>query len=667
MAKGKKFFFQRIGRSYHLRISSAKDLSNIPGLDEAHWVAVSAPVDSFNCDLAFLKFLDADGDGRILASEVKKAVGWALETLKDPEDIVEARPVLRLNNIRTDQTIGTQIHDAAAKALALLNSPGAAGINLEQVRKVRAELLSMPLSESGVILPEISEDPDLSQFLSDVIQTTGGTDHPGGMKGATMAQVDDFLNRAKSHVEWLDQAEASDDSLKSDIMPLGAQTTAAFELMTSIRGKIDQYFAQCKAAAWDQRVIQHLNQSEALLESKDFKDPETIEGFLTEAALAKVTAERVLVLDGDINPIYAGKLAQSRSQVFEPILGHAANTLSEKDWLHVTEAFAAHESWLQSKPDQKVAELSTEKLKLYLDRVMGDVLRKLIQGTSESTISLEDIELVEKLTLYQINILAFVNNFVSFPDLYDPKKRALFEMGTIIMDGRHFNLSFRVDNHEKHLDMAKKSSICVLYVEIMASEDEKKYEVAVPVTSGSKGNLSLGKRGIFVDREGLQWDARIADIVDNPISIMEAIVSPFQKLAKLFTGKIESMTATAEKKLGKAAGPLQGSGAAPAPGPSGGLLAGGLLVGGSFAVAALGSAAAFITKTLAQVAAYKIALGLMGALLAVIMPTCLLAALKLRGRDLSAILEGSGWAVNGRMRLTLRLGRFFTQQPKRPS
>ena len=35
-------------------------------------------------------------------------------------------------------------------------------------------------------------------------------------------------------------------------------------------------------------------------------------------------------------------------------------------------------------------------------------------------------------------------------------------------------------------------------------------------------------------------------------------------------------------------------------------------------------------------------------------------------RELSAILEGSGWAINARMRLTRKQGKAFTQRPRSP-
>ena len=48
------------------------------------------------------------------------------------------------------------------------------------------------------------------------------------------------------------------------------------------------------------------------------------------------------------------------------------------------------------------------------------------------------------------------------------------------------------------------------------------------------------------------------------------------------------------------------------------------------------------------------------------LPTAIVAILKLRRRDLSAILEGSGWAINARMRLTFKQAHVFTCRPLLP-
>jgi hypothetical protein len=246
-------------------------------------------------------------------------------------------------------------------------------------------------------------------------------------------------------------------------------------------------------------------------------------------------------------------------------------------------------------------------------------------------------------------------------------------MGTLVMDGRRFNFSVKVNDRAEHMRIAKTSSMYVLYVQVASAPDKPKYEVAVPVTAGGKGNLCVGKRGVFYDIAGQECDATVAAIVENPISISEALVSPFQRLGRLLTGKIEAITSAGEKKLDTAVGtavaeaqssPQKPDGTATAA-PSGQAI-GGILMGGGVAIAALGSAWAFIAKQVSDMRWYVVVVGLVCAMLAVILPTSILAFLKLRRRELSAILEGSGWAINARMRLTRRQGRFFTQRPNYP-
>jgi uncharacterized membrane protein len=90
-------------------------------------------------------------------------------------------------------------------------------------------------------------------------------------------------------------------------------------------------------------------------------------------------------------------------------------------------------------------------------------------------------------------------------------------------------------------------------------------------------------------------------------------------------------------------------------------------MGGSIALAALGSGFAFITKTLSEVRWYTIVFTIAGAFLAVLVPTFISAFIKLKKRDMTTILEASGWAINVRMNLTFQLGRFFTRKPRPPA
>jgi len=671
MSDRKRMAFRRFGRTHHLSIGTADDLAKVLDLDQAHWVATSAPTATLSCDATFLRFLDNDNRGRILACEVIEAIRWLLSNLRDRTGVTEGSSSLRLDAINIADQQGERIHGSVFKMLDRLGLADSPYITLDQVRQVKAQIESMSVSEAGVVLPSAADDDEIKQFIADIVATVGGAPHPSGPAGVGQGQLDEFGKQAKAHLDWTARGQIPQGQSKSDVMPLGPRTAEAFDLYAGLRDKIDQYFAQCEAVAFEPRAAELIGPRQADLQSLDLTDPQAIAEFVKDSPLAKPRSDRVLRLADDVNPYYSANLAKLRTGVLEPALGESAATLSDVKWSKVKQLFAPYEAWTGGKAGTPVEPLGVQKLRAYLDPKFAGAVRALIAQSAKTAIALDGIRLTEKLILYQANLLALANNFVSLPYLYDPSARAMIEMGTLVMDGRHFNLAVKVHDRSRHSSVAKTSNICVLYVEVLPGGDEQKYEVAVPVTSGGKGNLCVGKRGVFIDIAGRELDARVVQIIDNPISITEALVSPFQRIARLLTGKIEAMASAAEKKLdtttATATDQLQ-KGVPPAQ-PAragGGLLVGGILMGGGVAVAALGSSAAYISKTLAGVETYKIVIGIAAAILAVMLPTSLIGLIRLRRRDLSAILEGSGWAINARMRLTLRQGRFFTQRPRLP-
>ena len=91
-----------------------------------------------------------------------------------------------------------------------------------------------------------------------------------------------------------------------------------------------------------------------------------------------------------------------------------------------------------------------------------------------------------------------------------------------------------------------------------------------------------------------------------------------------------------------------------------------MFLGVSVAIAALGSAFAFISKTLASMSLTGIIITLICALLVIMLPITILTYIKLRKQDLSSVLEGCGWAINLRMKLTSKLRGQFTNFGKYP-
>ena len=675
MPKPQKLTFARFGRALHLRIGSAADLANVVELDEAHWVATSAPVNTLRCDETFLKLVDADGRGRIRASEMQDAITWLFDVLSQTAGVTEASAVLKLDTINGDHDDGQRILQSAQKMLASLNQADTAQISLDQVRRIKAGVESAEVSAAGVALPGAAEDASVRQFMMDIIATIGGAAHPSGQHGIALEQLDGFVSQVKAYLDWLAVPQKAD---RGDLLPLGDDTASAHAVLARVRDKLDQYFGQCAAVAFDQKLSGRMPPRD--LHQTDLSDPSAIEALIEKAPLAKPRPDRTLDLSEPINRHYAAALEALCQQVLQPGLDAKVTRLAEGQWSQIKKRFVPYEAWINAKPPDAVAALGAQKLQAYGESDMADKVRTLISRSHETTLELDSIRLVEKLVLYQAYLIDLANNYVSFPDLYDPQNRAMFEMGTLVMDGRRFNLAVKVENRTEHAKVTAASSMFVLYVEVSGPKGMPPTVVALPVTSEGKGNLVVGKRGVFEDVDGQQWDARVVAIIENPISIGEALIAPFIRVGRLVSGKIEQMTSAAEKQLDtstqQAMTQVQTApGPAPAPAPpppsaqssaqTRGMLAGGVLAGGGLAVAAVGSALTYLAK---EVPEHGLTLLLVvgGALLAVLLPTAVLAFIKLRRRDLSAILEGSGWAINARMRLTRAQSRQFTQRPAYP-
>jgi len=673
--------FQQFGRTHHLRIESAADLRRALKLDEALWVATSAPINTLHLDGIFLKFIDADEDGRVRAYEMSRAIEWATGVFANRAGLDEGRATLCSHDVNAEHPDGRRIVEAIGKMIARRDTEVGedACVTLKQVRAIKHLEQERAVSEAGVVLPEATESEAIAFFLEDIMRTVGGEPHPSGRTGVTQAKLDAFLSAARGLLEWRAKGQIPEGESATDIMPLGPRTPAAHAALQAVRAKIDQFFAQSEALLLDPSLATRFGLQPRDFSEKDLDKPEDITAVMRAAPLATPSPDRLLRLNQRINPAYADAMARFRTLVVQLVLGESPETLTEQQWKQIKQTFAAYETWLAEKTGANVESLGEQKLRAYLEPRFADRVRKLIDRSRQTAFVLDHLRAVEKAVLYQQHLIELANNFIAMPYLYGREKVACYDMGNLVMDGRRFNLAVRVHDRAEHIAVAQSSNIFTMYVRI-TGQGVQPFEVAVAVTSGGRGNLVVGKRGIFEDVQGRQLDARVVHIIDNPISLREAIVQPFIRLGRVISGKIESIATSAEKKLdqvgGEAVTSVQSAAdqptapvaapAQPQAAPVGGG-AGSVLAGGGIAIAAIGSSLAFITKTLAGLKWYTILAGVVGALAAVILPTIIVAWLKLRSRDLSAILEGAGWAINLRMRLTRRQSRFFTERPAYPA
>ena len=669
--------FRRVGKTYQLRIETPDDLEAVLSLDESLWVATSAPAAAFGCDAEFLRLLDTDANGRLYTHEIREGIQWLLDRLADRSVTAADSDALPLSAVRDDTPEGQALLESATYILNALDAEDREQITLQQVRELKASLRSRPLNGDGIIRPRAAEDPNLAAFIQDVVKCTGGVEVAGGERGINEETLDRFLQAAADQLAWRRQREIPRGQTSTTLMPLGEDTPAAFAVYQVNAERVNLFFSLCRALQFAPGAEEALARPERPLQAADPADAESVRQALQRAPLARPTPEAQVPLAGtDVNPAYRAWLADLKAKVLVPLLGEIGDLLGEAEWRKVRSAlapYAAHEAQARG---TEAAHFPTETLRAYLDGPLPEAARDLIAADRQAATHLAAVTALERLVLYSRHLLRLVNNFVSFPELYSPKERALFEMGSAVIDGRWFNFAVRVNDLDTHERIAKSSNIFVIYLEISKAPNLDVFHVAVPATGGARGNLEVGKRGVFLDNDSVEYDARVVRIVENPISLGEALAAPFKRVWSFFARKIEALSAQPEKRLDEqltAATAAAAKGAAGAAGPAAPASAGatlggpvGLLVGGSVAVAALGSAFAYTTKSLAALETHQVALGLVGLLLVVLLPVGIMAWMKLRRQDLSTLLEGCGWAINARMRLTGGQRRQFTRSEPYP-
>jgi hypothetical protein len=226
------------------------------------------------------------------------------------------------------------------------------------------------------------------------------------------------------------------------------------------------------------------------------------------------------------------------------------------------------------------------------------------------------------------------------------------------MHGCEIVLAMRVVDRQAHKAVAEAAFLHVLYVELTGRSQDppERFEVACPVTAGEAAGLGVGKRGIFVTPDGRVWDARVTDVIANPASLWEAVRAPFDRIGECVRRRTERWRQAQEVQPN----------AAPAKAGLGGLLLIGGVLAVSLSVAALGAAFAYVARTLQGLTFWRGTIAILVLLALPILPSVLLAYLRLRRRNVAALLEASGWAINPRLKIRRRLGRLLTHRPRLP-
>src|SRR5690606_27306754 len=108
------------------------------------------------------------------------------------------------------------------------------------------------------------------------------------------------------------------------------------------------------------------------------------------------------------------------------------------------------------------------------------------------------IESVEKLIRYHHHLFQLLNNFVSFRDFYTGRAKAVFQAGTLYLDGRSCDFCLRIDDVAQHSAMAALSGTYLAYCTCTRrGDDTQQMNIVAAFTNGDADNLMVGRNGIF--------------------------------------------------------------------------------------------------------------------------------------------------------------------------
>ena len=333
-------------------------------------------------------------------------------------------------------------------------------------------------------------------------------------------------------------------------------------------------------------------------------------------------ADVALPLKDHINPKHVEAILAFAKACVKPVLGDV-DKIDRMQWKKVKESFAPYRAWVAAKPVMNAGKKA-------------------------------ELEQQEKVLRYKLHLLELLENYVNMRHLYTTGDRAIFQTGVLRIDGREMTLCFHVESEAAHSALSGRSNCCVLYLKLTRPGGATGSICAV-VTAGAVGTLYVGRNGVFYDRDGKDWDAVVTKIVENQVSLTEAFWTPWRKLG-------EGVAAAVKKFLGaKQAGAQAKLDAGAQSAQAGGAAMASSVAAIGIGVGIVGAAAASVMAAVSSMTALQIAIALVALVLVVSVPSVILTWFKLRKRDIGAILNAGGWAVNKPLFFSMKRARAFTK------
>lgn len=660
-----KWEFTNIGGASRVKITTGEDIAHLDELDPKMWTVLSCPVSGLEIDDKSLAYIDADADGKIRVADVIATSQWLSGAVKNLDVLVEGTDSIDIEQLDLENAAGQKLYKSAKQILENLGKEGTV-ISLADTKDIAAIFAKTRFNGDGIITEASTDDADEKAVIAAAVAAFGGVADRSGVAGVNAEMIENFYKALAEYAAW--QAAVVE-------APYGDKTDAAIAAYNALDAKVKDFFVRSKLAAFspDSAAALDVQTSSIASISADNLTGKTEE--IAAYPIARITGKPEIDLTAPVNPAWAAQFELIKTVALE-----GKTVLTEADWAAVGAQFAAYTGWKAAKAGASVEALGLDAVKKFIEQDKKAALLELVAQDAALAEEAANIDMVDKFLYILRDFYRLLRNFVTLHDFYDKDKKvsAIFQSGRLIIDQRECRFCMKVADMGKHNASAATSGMFLVYCDCTTKTQPGKLAIVAAVTVGEIGDLIVGKNAVYYDNAGVEWDAVITKIVDNPISVAQAFWSPYRRMAKTVENLISKsaadkdakMMADATAKINAApaalpAGTDPKAAAAAAP-PFDIAKFAGIFAALGMALGMIGSALVSIFKGLSALQWWKLILVFVAIMLVISGPAMVLAWLKLRRRNIAPLLNANGWAVNAASKISIPFGETLTDAAKYP-
>ncbi len=661
-----KWEFDNIGGSSRVRIKSGDDIAHLAELDPKMWTVLSCPVSGLEIDDKSLAYIDSDSDGKIRVNDIITTSEWIVGVLKNPDLLLEGKDSIDIDSFDLENEAGKKLYGSAKQILTNLGKEGSV-VSLYDTADIAAIFAKTRFNGDGVITEASAEDAEEKAAIAAAVSSMGGVTDRSGEQGVNAEKIEAFYKECTDYIAWQEAVVEA---------PFGDKTDAAIDAYNALDAKVKDFFMRSKLAAFSPDSTNALDVQTSRIEAIS---AENLTGKTDEIAaypIARVTGKAEMDLSEPVNPAWAAQFEALKAVAFAD-----KKVLTEEDWASIGAQFAAYTGWKAAKAGAAVESLGLDAVKDFLAKDKKEALLAVVAQDASLAEEAANIEMVDKFLHVFRDFFRLLRNFVTLNDFYSKDKgvSAIFQSGRLIIDQRECRFCMKVADMAKHNATAAASGMFLIYCDCTTKTSAAKLNIVAAVTVGDIGDLVVGKNAVYYDNTGVEWDAVITKVVDNPISVGQAFWSPYRRMAKTVENLINKnaadkdakMIADANAKINAApaaipAAPADGTKPAAAAPPFDIAKFAGIFAAIGMALGMIGTALVTLAKGLIALKWWQLIIVFVGIMLLISGPAMVMAWMKLRRRNIAPLLNANGWAVNAASKISIPFGETLTDTAKFP-